>query len=184
MKRFKLTDEQFKFGLSRLHLVAVDKQKKLMKDKEKENQLNVNKKQKRGKYFVQFLLIIIHYHLNINTKPDIKFNLPVETTEKPLIAEKIPRKQSKETNTTNNTILDEVQDLQIGDLDNNDLSNETSTEPKETSNEPLLTNTNEDALSSANDIQGEQFSNEPVMVIDSKVELSDVSLAIQSKKNE
>lgn len=67
MKRFKLTDEQFKFGLSRLHLVAVDKQKKLMKDKEKENQLNVNKKQKRGKYSVHFLLIIIHYHLNSNT---------------------------------------------------------------------------------------------------------------------
>ena len=54
MKKFKLTDEQFKFGLSRLHLVAAEKQKKILKDKEKENQLNVNKKQKRGKYSVQY----------------------------------------------------------------------------------------------------------------------------------
>ena len=52
MKKFKLTDEQFKFGLSRLHLVAAEKQKKSLKDKEKENQLNLKKK--KDKYSVQY----------------------------------------------------------------------------------------------------------------------------------
>jgi hypothetical protein len=54
MKKFKLTDDQFKFGLSKLHLIAVEKQKKLLKEKEKQNQLNLKKKQKRGKYYIQF----------------------------------------------------------------------------------------------------------------------------------
>jgi hypothetical protein len=52
MKKFKLTDEQFKFGLSKHHQVAAEKQKKLLKEKETENQLNSNKKQKQGKYSI------------------------------------------------------------------------------------------------------------------------------------
>jgi hypothetical protein len=42
-----------------------------------------------------------------------------------------------------------------------------------------LTNTDEDALSTSNDIQGKQVSNEPVIVIDSTVALPDVSQANQ-----
>lgn len=52
MKKFKLTDEQFKFGLSRHHLIALDKQKKNMKENEKVKVLNLKKKQKRGKYYI------------------------------------------------------------------------------------------------------------------------------------
>jgi hypothetical protein len=52
MKKFNLTDDQLKFGLSKHHQVAIEKQKKLLKEKEKENQLNLKKKQKRGKYSI------------------------------------------------------------------------------------------------------------------------------------
>lgn len=50
MNTFNLTDEQFKFGLSNLHLLAIEKQKKLLKESETEKLLNLKKKQKRGKY--------------------------------------------------------------------------------------------------------------------------------------
>jgi hypothetical protein len=52
MKKFNLTDDQLKFGLSKLHKVAIEKQRKLLKEKEKENQLNLKKKQKLGKYYI------------------------------------------------------------------------------------------------------------------------------------
>jgi N-methylhydantoinase A/oxoprolinase/acetone carboxylase beta subunit len=49
LKKFKITDGQLKFGLSKLHEVAIKKQKQILKQK-KEN--DSNKKQKGGNFFI------------------------------------------------------------------------------------------------------------------------------------
>lgn len=59
MKKLKLTDEQMKLGLSKQHLVAIEKQKKLLKQKQMEA-MNSNKKQKRGNYSKYCFFIIYH----------------------------------------------------------------------------------------------------------------------------
>jgi hypothetical protein len=57
MQRFKLTDDQFKFGLSKFHEIAINKQKELLKQQLEDN---ANKQKEKGNFFILYVYIFIY----------------------------------------------------------------------------------------------------------------------------
>jgi hypothetical protein len=52
MRRFKLTDDQLKFGLSKFHEIAINKQKELLKQKLQDD---ANKQKEKGIFFILYM---------------------------------------------------------------------------------------------------------------------------------